>query len=81
MDVISLLHGSRPNHHNYMAIEISINHILREGNSCADFLAKKGATSTYTFTILEYVPSKLKHMLFSNAIGTRFASFMLTLEY
>ncbi|KAE9610055.1 putative ribonuclease H-like domain-containing protein [Lupinus albus] len=85
MDVISLVHGSRPNYHHYMATvlriqdliymdwEISINHILRKGNSCADYLAKKGVTSTSTFTILDYVPYELKYMLFSDAIGTWFA--------
>ncbi|KAF1862251.1 hypothetical protein Lal_00026776 [Lupinus albus] len=83
--IFSSSSGSRPNYHHYMAIvlriqdlihmdwEISINHILREGKFCADYLAKKGATSTSTFTILDYVPYELKHMLFFDAIGTWYA--------
>jgi ribonuclease HI len=47
-------------------------HTLREGNQCADFLAKKGATSDAALVIHSSPPVDLLAQLRIDALGTFF---------
>jgi len=50
----------------------SIDHTLREGNSCADFLAKTGASSTAEYVVHTTPPTGLSDLLTSDSAGTWF---------
>jgi len=50
----------------------SLNHTLREGNSCADFLAKTGASSTSEYVVYIPPPTGLSDLLDSDSAGTWF---------
>jgi hypothetical protein len=50
----------------------TICHTLREGNNCADFLAKFGASSDSDLTIHASPPEGLSDILRSDAAGTFF---------
>ncbi|KAK7275735.1 hypothetical protein RIF29_16857 [Crotalaria pallida] len=52
---------------------ISFKHILREGNRCADFLAKMGANMQTGFTHLDAPPHGLSTLLLDDAMGVSFA--------
>lgn len=52
--------------------DCSLQHILREGNSCADFLAKKGPSSQERLVILEDPLSGMQQLLLADALGVRF---------
>lgn len=52
--------------------DCSLQHILREGISCADFLAKKGPSSQERLVILEEPPSGMQQLLLADALGVRF---------
>ncbi|MCI73570.1 ribonuclease H, partial [Trifolium medium] len=45
------------------AWNVSIDHTLREGNTCADFLAKLGASSKSSLVILDVPPTELSSLL------------------
>ena len=49
-----------------------IHHCLREGNQCADWLAKQGATSTEEFFIYTTAPSELLPLIRNDAMGVLF---------
>jgi hypothetical protein len=50
----------------------SLLHTLREGNQCADILAKKGATSDAALVIHSSPPDDLLAQLTADALGTFF---------
>ena len=50
----------------------SIHHCLREGNQCADFFAKLGATSNEEFTSHVTPPNDLIPLIRNDAMGTLF---------
>jgi len=52
--------------------QASIDHTLREGNSCAVFLAKTGASSTSEFVVHISPPTGLSDLLDSDSAGTWF---------
>jgi ribonuclease HI len=72
-------------HHHHFANEIQrvrqllskdwnivINHTFREGNACADLLAKMGASANLSLVILEDPPSQLSSALQADAWGVAF---------
>ena len=50
----------------------AIQHTLREGNQCADYMAKLGASSDSNFMVYSSAPHDLIGMLKSDAMGTFF---------
>ncbi|CAJ2671539.1 unnamed protein product [Trifolium pratense] len=48
---------------------IAFHHTLREGNECADWLAKKGATSDVSLKIWHSCPPQLSNVLIADASG------------
>jgi hypothetical protein len=52
--------------------QVSLLHTLREGNTCADFLAKLGATSNEAFSSIAIPPVGLNLSLLADASGTWF---------
>lgn len=52
----------------------SVTHILREENSSADFLAKKGATSQDQLVISTEPPSGMQQLLIEDAMGVKFVT-------
>jgi len=48
---------------------VVVNYTLREGNQCADFFAKLGASSDVEFLRHESPPVNLKNLLQSDAAG------------
>ncbi|PNX81354.1 ribonuclease H, partial [Trifolium pratense] len=48
---------------------IAFHHTLREGNECADWLAKKGATSDVSLKIWHSYPPQLSNVLIADASG------------
>jgi len=51
---------------------ISLHHTLREGNQCADFFAKLGATSDSHLVVHQSPPADLLSLLRADAMGTYF---------
>jgi ribonuclease HI len=51
---------------------IVIEHILREGNACADVLAKKGSSTNSPIVIVESPPPELSNALSADARGVVF---------
>jgi ribonuclease HI len=51
---------------------VSIQHTLREGNQCADYFAKLGATSDNRFLVHSSAPEDLRDMLRNDAMGVLF---------
>ncbi|KAL0000487.1 hypothetical protein SO802_014268, partial [Lithocarpus litseifolius] len=50
--------------------QISVKHVYREGNRCADKLAKDGCISEVDFVVLDQPPSsELCNLLFSDVVG------------
>ncbi|KAJ1418222.1 Ribonuclease H domain [Sesbania bispinosa] len=47
---------------------VTITHILREGNSVADYLAKKGAQCACNLKILDSPLPEIKHLLLGDAL-------------
>lgn len=47
-------------------------HTLREGNQCADFMAKMSTQGTYQLVILDVLPSNLKPLLSADVRGDTF---------
>ncbi|PNY08513.1 ribonuclease H [Trifolium pratense] len=52
--------------------EVAINHTLREGNACADALAKMGALSDSSLVKISTPPSDLSMLLLADAQGIVF---------
>ncbi|KAJ1422497.1 ribonuclease H [Sesbania bispinosa] len=52
--------------------EVEIHHILREGNACADLLAKQGAKVNHHLQVLNLPPPELSSALIADAVGIRF---------
>lgn len=52
--------------------EVRLMHTLREGNSCADFMAKAGADQQALFELVHDPPAGLRPLLFADAVGTSF---------
>jgi hypothetical protein len=50
----------------------SLHHTLREGNQCADFMAKLGASNDDNLTIHANPPEGLLPLLQSDELGTLF---------
>jgi len=50
----------------------AIDHTTREGNNCAHFLAKLGASFTLEFVVHTSSPTDLSDLLITNSIGTWF---------
>lgn len=84
LHTISLLQQDTLVHHHFsnelemikrlmrIAWDCSLQHILCEGNSCADFLAKKGLSSQERLVILEDPLSGMQQLLLADALGVRF---------
>ncbi|KAJ1397942.1 Reverse transcriptase-like [Sesbania bispinosa] len=51
---------------------VDLRHTLREGNACADLLAKRGARDTTSFRLLSRPPSDLQLHLLSDSRGITF---------
>jgi ribonuclease HI len=51
---------------------VSILHTLREGNACADYLAKHGANNNEVFSSIAIPPAGLNLFLLADACGTSF---------
>jgi ribonuclease HI len=52
--------------------EVQLCHTLREGNSCADFLAKLGAESRSEFHIRDCPPPRIVPLLLANSMGINY---------
>ncbi|MCI77477.1 ribonuclease H [Trifolium medium] len=50
---------------------VVVDHTLREGNACADLLAKMGANSVTPLVKFE-VPPELSNLLLADALGVAF---------
>jgi hypothetical protein len=84
VQVVSLIKNSVSPHHHFaneiLRIRqllskdwnIVINHTFREGNACADLLAKMGAYANLPLVILEDPPSQLSSALQADAWGVAF---------
>ena len=53
-------------------VNVSLHHTLREGNQCADYFAKLGASSDVDILIHQSPPDDLRPMLRNDASGTLF---------
>ena len=51
---------------------VSISHVLREANACADFLANAGAAGNTKLQILQEPPTGLLHLLREDFQGAMF---------
>jgi hypothetical protein len=51
---------------------VSLHHTLREGNQCADFFAKLGASSDTDFLTDASPPEDVRDLLRNDAMGTFF---------
>jgi ribonuclease HI len=51
---------------------VKVTHTLREGNACADFLAKLGARNDAALSILTTPPAGMNLLLLADASGTWF---------
>jgi hypothetical protein len=51
---------------------VSLHHTLREGNQCADFFAKLGASSDADFLTHASPPEGVRDLLRNDAMGTFF---------
>ncbi|KAJ1395188.1 Ribonuclease H domain [Sesbania bispinosa] len=81
---LSLISGSTPMYHKYAAIlgkiasfinqewTVKFEHILREGNSCADWLAKLGAKSSSSLERVLHPPQDFAFLLEAYARGVSF---------
>jgi len=80
---INLINGPVENYHVYAVLIqdikdlllhsiVTVCHTLREGNQCADFLAKLGASSDDSLIIYESPPASLTNLLRSDVAGTLF---------
>jgi hypothetical protein len=84
LQAVSLIkHGASPHHRFANEIHrirqllnkdwsVVVNHTLREGNACADVLAKMGAASNSPLIILDEPPSQLASALHADAWGVAF---------
>jgi ribonuclease HI len=52
--------------------QVLLIHTLREGNACADYLAKQGATHTDVYSSIDIPPAGLNLALLADACGTCF---------
>ncbi|KAJ1410406.1 ribonuclease H [Sesbania bispinosa] len=52
--------------------KVELRHTLREGNACADLLAKKGTRSSSSLTLIDSAPPEAHHLLLSDAMGIAF---------
>ncbi|KAL6494930.1 hypothetical protein OROGR_030849 [Orobanche gracilis] len=80
MDALSLINRFLPVHHHYSPVVLSIQdllqrdwevvlkHTLREGNFCADLLAKMGANSSSNLTIIHVAPPGISPLLLADAM-------------
>ncbi|XP_024640718.1 uncharacterized protein [Medicago truncatula] len=80
---INLITGTASNYHAYAVLiqdikdllsaqNYSVHHCLREGNQCADYLAKLGASSNEECLVHASAPQELLVLLQMDAIGTLF---------
>jgi ribonuclease HI len=80
---VNLITGSVSKFHTYAVLiqdikdllasrNFRIFHTLREGNQCADFLAKLGASSNASYSVHQSPPLDLISLLRSDAMGTVF---------
>lgn len=53
-------------------LKLSVNHTLREGNRCADAMAKLGVNQMEKLEVFHHVPSVVKRLLVADAMGTSF---------
>ena len=51
---------------------VCVQHTLREGNACADFLAKAGAAQAARFSVMGEPPPGLTPLLLADVVGTVF---------
>lgn len=54
---------------------VQLNHTLREGNACADFLAKLGASMDHRWTVLDTPPPGIAPLLLADASGVQYLRF------
>jgi len=80
---VNLIKGDTSKYHAYVVLvqdikdamgsrNFIIQHILREGNQCADFIAKLGASSNSKFVLHPTAPQDLLSLLATDAMGTQF---------
>jgi ribonuclease HI len=86
-EALSLIHEPIFRPHKYVGIidsikelisrdwNISFVHTYREGNQCADFMAKLGANAMDCFGIFPEPPASLGSLLLSDAMGTPYTRF------
>ncbi|XP_057425693.1 uncharacterized protein LOC130719064 [Lotus japonicus] len=48
---------------------VQVAHVLREGNACADFLAKAGAAQERDFLLLQDPPPGMEYLLMADSMG------------
>lgn len=53
-------------------LKLYVNHTLREGNRCADDMAKTGVAQMEKLEVFHHVPSVVKGLLETNAMGISF---------
>jgi ribonuclease HI len=81
---VNLINGNTPSYHTYAVLiqdikdmlqdsNFTLHHTLREGNHCADFMAKLGASSADDFTMHSSPPADLLPLLKTDASGTLFS--------
>ena len=51
---------------------VNLKHTLREGNRCADYLAKLGARIDVSFQAWSTPPTGMNHLLLADALNTQF---------
>jgi hypothetical protein len=56
-------------------MNVTVCHTLCEGNQCADFMAKFGASSNIEFLLHASPPDNLLHLLKIDAAGTFFSRY------
>jgi ribonuclease HI len=83
--VIKLLNDSVNGWHHYAAIihnikdllardwRVKVVHTFREGNACADFLAKLGARNLEAYSSVAIPPAEMNLLLLADASGTLFS--------
>ncbi|XLT77189.1 hypothetical protein HN873_033463, partial [Arachis hypogaea] len=53
--------------------DVIIYHVMREANSCADFLAKIGSSSSYAFSLMNRPSPELTHLLLADSMSVLYS--------
>lgn len=52
-----------------LSLTLRFQHVMRDGNDCADWLAKHGAVADHDFLIWNSCPHQLSFVLLADAMG------------